>query len=80
MGYPHNPKILFPSDNVISSENVIVYGKSGLVWGFFPPCFATCVTLHLPTLNFTFTSQLLCIRRSFSNPSHKPYLYYLGAI
>lgn len=37
--------------------------------GFFPPLFHG---LHLPTLIFSFTSQLLCVRRSFRTPAISP--------
>lgn len=43
---------------------------SGLV--FFLLYFAACTVLPLPTLHFTFTSQLLPVRRSFRAPTISP--------
>lgn len=39
---------------------------------FFLLCFAACIVLPLPTLNFTFPSQFLCIKRSFRTPTISP--------
>lgn len=75
-----NTEILLLSYNIISSDNVIVYRKSGGFFPlcvasqvfFFPVCFAACIALPLPAPNFTFTSQFLCIRTSFRAPAISP--------